>query len=242
MTQVIKEPEAQKDEGGSTLNSNMEVPDESIDYKPETDHTANEHKVPISELRKIRAEAAKYRKRLRDLENKISEERKITEISKMEETDRLRAIAEEAEIKARNLKKRADNIAKQAAVISAASSAGFYNPKDAAVIVDLSQIEVDNDGNVDPEIVNETVFSLAESKPYLVKGQQIDQEMVAFGPTNPPSLKWPQPKLQAKDRIGQIKQKSIELMKGGNMRAGIKLYNRLWEEERGIKKPTGGQY
>ncbi len=235
MTEDAKKLDAQEENIIAKTRSGIRTPDGEKEHDEEIGYEADEHRVPISDLRKVRSEAAKYRKQLRQLEGEIEEERKKTELSKMEETDKLRAIAEEAEGRAKALKKRADTIAKQAAIISAASSLGFYNPRDASAIVDPEQIEVDDNGNVDAEIVDEIVRTLAESKPYLVKGQQFDQEMVGFGPTNPPSANWPKPKMKAQDRIDQLKQKSSELMRSGNMAAAVKLYNRAWEKERGIK-------
>ena len=240
MTEDAKKPDAQEEKDILTTCSSKRTSDGGNEYDEDIDHEAGEHKVPISDLRKVRAEAAKYRKRLRQLESEVEEERKKAELSKMEETDKLRTIAEAAEAKARTLKERADIIAKQSAVINAASALGFHNPKDASAIVDLEQIEVDDNGNVDAQIVDEIVRSLAESKPYLIKGQQLNQEMSGFGPTNPPSGNGPRPKLKAQGRIDQLKQKSSELMRGGNMAAAVKLYNRAWEKERGIKKSTGG--
>lgn len=240
MAEDTKKLDAQEEDNIAATRSIMKTSDGGNEYGEEIDYEADEQKVPISDLRKVRVEAAKYRKRLRQLESEIEEERKKNELAKMEETDKLRAIAEAAEGKARALKKRADVIAKQAAVINAASALGFYNPRDASSIVDLEQIEVDDDGSVDAEAVDEIVKSLAESKPYLIKGQQLDQEMTGFGPTNPSSANWPKPKLRAQGRIDQLKQKSSELMRSGNMAAAVKLYNRAWEKERGIKKSTGG--
>jgi hypothetical protein len=240
MTEDTRKLDAQEERNGLAERASVEIPDERRTFDEENDYAADERRVPISDLRKVRSEAAKYRKQLRQLESEIEEERKKAELAKMEETDKLRAIAEEAETKARSLKKRADGIAKQAAIINAASALGFYNPRDAASIVDLSQIEVDDDGNVDAEAINEMVCSLAESKPYLIKGQQNSQEATGFGPTNPPSVSWPKAKLRAQDRVEQLKQKSSELMRKGNMAAAVKLYNRAWEKERGIKKTTGG--
>jgi len=234
MTTDIKKLDAQEENNIVTKRSNTKTSDEVNMYDEEIGYEAGESKVPISDLRKIRAEAAKYRKQLRRLESEVEEERKKAEISKMEETDKLRAIAEAAEARAKVLKERADIIAKQSAVINAASALGFYNPKDASAIVDLDQVEADENGNVDAEIVDEIIRSLAEAKPYLIKGQQVDQEMSGFGPTNPPSANWPKPKQNAQSRIDQLKEKSKELMRGGNMATAIKLYNRAWERERGV--------
>ncbi len=89
---------------------------------------------------------------------------------------------------------------------------------------------------MDEEKTKELVKSLMESKPYLIKGQQDSQGMAGFGPTNPPSSNWPRPKLRTKDQIDRLKQQSSEAMGSGKVAAAVKLYNRAWEMERGIKK------
>jgi hypothetical protein len=205
-----------------------------------SEHDEADDVVPMSELRKVRFEAAKYRKQLRQLEQKSGEEQKASELAKMKEVDRLKGIAAEAEARAAELKRRADFVAKHAAVINVASALGFYNPEDASRIIDLEQIEIDNDGNVDAEKINEIVGALAESKPYLIKERTEIQNMAGFGPTNPPSANWPKPKERTQGKIERLKQQAGEFMRTGRMSAAIKLYNQAWEKERGIQKPKGG--
>ena len=126
MTEEIRELDAQEE---------METPEESDETDRDLDVESREPSVPISELRKVRAEAAKYRKQLRHLESKIEKDRKAVEFAKMEETDRLKAIAKEAEEKARSIQRRANTIAKQSTIINAASAIGFHNPQDAASMI-----------------------------------------------------------------------------------------------------------
>ncbi len=206
----------------------------------EMESEPEEYTVPISELRKVRSEAARYRKRLRDLENRIKREQKEAQLAKMEETDRLKAIAEEAEAKAKAFKKKAEAVAKRAAVINAASALDFHNPKDAASIIDIEQIEAEDDGTVDEERVNELVRSLAESKPYLIKEQDGSLFPAGFGPTNPPSSNWPKPKSRAKDRIDGLKEQANAAIRSGRVAEAVKLYNQAWEMERGIRRTKGG--
>ena len=156
----------------------QEVEDEFVETPNGGSHQPS---VPISELRKVRAEAAKYRKRLRQLES-----------------------------------------------------------KDAAAIVNLEQIEVDENGNVDDEKVKELVKSLIETRPYLVKGSQGGQEKASYGPTSPASSSWPKPKFRTKDQVERLKHQSNEAMRSGKLAAAVRLYNQAWEIERGIKKPRGG--
>ncbi len=192
--------------------------------------------VPISELRKVRAEAAKYRKELQTLKMQIEEENKKAEISKMEEVDRLKAIAKEAENQAQILKDKLNKMIKETAVINAASLLGFYNPKDAASMIDISQIEVDDTGAIDEKVVNELVKELAETKPYLKK----ESSIAGYGPTNPPpqSGRWPKPKLTLANQIEQMKQQSRELTRMGRVVEATRLYNRAWEMEQNMMKKT----
>jgi len=247
MAEGVEKLDAQEDFGGesSADNSPMLVPAyagiEEIDDDLEERINRSESTVPITELRKVRAEAAKYRKRLRQLESRMEKEKREAELAKMEETDRLKAIAEEAEAKAKTLKERADVIAKRAAIINAASALGFHNPRDAASLIDLGQMEVNDDGTLDEEKTNELVRLLAESKPYLIGRQDGDVGGTpalpgGFGPTNPPSSNWPRPKLRSKDQIDLLKQQSSETMRSGKVAAAVRLYNRAWEMERGIKR------
>jgi len=242
MAEGMKKLDAEEDFGEESPAGNPLTLDyEEMDGNLEGPTHGSEPIVPISELRKVRAEAAKYRKRLRQLESRMEKEKREAELAKMEETDRLKAIAEEAEAKAKALKERADVVAKRAAIINAASALGFHNPKDAASIIDLGQIEVNDDGTVDEEKTNELVRLLAESKPYLIGRQDGDTGGApalpgGFGPTNPPSSNWPRPKLRSKDQIEQLKQQSSEAMRSGKMAAAVRLYNRAWEMERGMKK------
>jgi len=248
MTEELEELDAQEDENKMESSSTVKESLTStfgkgiFSAKDDSDEEDEEPNIPISELRKVRGEAARYRKRLRQLEGQVEKNQKEAELAKMKETDRLKAIAEEAESRANALKMRADMIAKRAAIINAASSLDFYNPKDAASIVDLDQIDVDDDGNVNAEKINEMVKSLAKSKPYLVKKQDDGQDMADFGPTNPASSSWPKPKFRTKDQVFRLKQQSDEAIRNGKVARAVKLYNQAWERERGtkIKKERGG--
>ena len=241
MTEDVKRLDADEDSLVDDQERGQDpAPVESLDgeeiSEEDMDDDRRGAKVPISELKKVRSEAAKYRRRLRELEGKTNREKRESELSKMEETDKLKAIATEAETKAYRLKERADKLCKQSAVINAASAIGFHNPKDAASIINIGRIEVDDEGVVDDEKVNELVKSLAESKPYLVRGQQDSQNMVGFGPTNPPSASSPKPKFRVNDQIDMLKQQSNEAMQGGRMADAVRLYNQAWEKERDIKR------
>ncbi|MGQ9610343.1 MAG: phage scaffolding protein [bacterium] len=234
MTERQSELEAQKIEDEF---SNISLGDKLEAYTNETEaEEPKESMVPISELRKVRAEAAKYRKELQSLRLRIEEENRRAEISKMEEIDRLRAKASEAESQVQVLKDKLNKMIKETAIINAASSQGFYNPKDAASMIDINQIEIDDTGTIDENVVNELVKELAESKPYLKK----ESSILSYGPTNPPpqSGRWPKPKLTLANQIEQMKQQSRELTRMGRVVEATRLYNKAWEMEQNMLKKT----
>lgn len=217
--------------------SNMPLNDKLDAYTNITEvEEQKESMVPISELRKVRAEAAKYRKELQSLKMRIEEETRKAEISKMEEVDRLKVIAKDAEEQAQRLREKLNKIIKETAIINAASALGFYNPKDAASMIDTSQIEVDDTGAIDENVVNEIVKELAESKPYLRR----ESSLTSYGPTNPPpqSGKFPKPKLTIANQIEQMKQQSRELTRMGRVVEATRLYNKAWEMEQSMIKKT----
>lgn len=190
--------------------------------------------VPITELRKVRAEAAKYRKELQSLKSRIEEEKKGIELSSLEEIERLRSTASKAETELGSLKGKISRSAKESAIINAASILGYCNPKDAASLIEFNQIDIDEDGNVDEEKAFELVKELGESKPYLKKGQI----KAYYGPTNPAPKQgnWPKPKGSNSSQIEQLKYQARDLTRQGRILDATKLFNRAWEAEHGLKK------
>jgi hypothetical protein len=249
MTIKNLEQEAQRIEGESSSHvppiTSRRVTEEQSNGRTDegynTDDVSEEHReatVPISELRKVRFEAAKYRKELQSLKAKIDEELRKSEFTKAEEIDKLRITAEKAEAEANSLKGRVSRTAKESAIINAASMMGFFNPKDAASLIENSEIEVDEKGYIDEEKVLELVKTLGESKPYLRK----EQSKAYYGPTNPAPQQgnWPKPKLTNANQIEQLKQQSRELTKQGRIVDATKLFNRAWEMEHGLKRKSEG--
>ena len=230
--------------------------DPPADDPPDEDDPPDDkdEKVPIADLRKIRAEAAKYRKQLRTLEAKVDESAKTqekaaaqAEIDKLDGLEKEQALTAEANKRLAEanaiIAQRDDRIKAQAigtAVYSAANAAGFASPEDAGALLEsqLSDIEV-TDGEVDPEEINDLVNTLAESKSYLLKGDTED-ESNNVGPTNPVNMKGvPKAKFTGTDEIQKLKKQANEGMAKGNMNSAISLYNQAWEKEHGVKPPGG---
>lgn len=205
----------------------------------------DEEKVPMADLRKVRSEAASYRKQLRALEATVDVATKAqekatadAEIAKLEgiEAEQARTAQATKELEAANAtmatldaKLKADAI--NTAVYRAANTAGFHNPEDAAPLLNLSGIDV-TDGEVDLEQITELVNTLAETSSYLLKGEESLEQNT--GPTNPANPKGA-PKVKFVGDVQQLKQRADEAMARGKMGEATKLYNRAWEKERGVK-------
>ncbi len=217
----------------------QETTEESAADDIETEANEKEQTVPISELRKLRNEAAQWRKEAQALRAKMEADGKKAELAKMEETDRLKKIAADAEAQAATLKQRVELTSKRSAIISAASSLDFTDPNDALGQIDMAAIQYSDDGEVDIEAVSNMVKELSNRKPYLLKGEK-KEEKGKFGPTNPPGKPYPQPKLTTAQQLDALKQQARDLTREGKVAAATKMFNRAWEIEHGVKKDTGG--
>lgn len=120
--------------------------------------------------RKKQADLAEKLKRLEELE-KAEEERRKAEMS---EAERLKVEKEEAEKRAAELAeqaKKAEEAAKQriinTEIRSVARALNANDPNDVLALLDKSNIEIDEDGNV--KGVEEAVKALKESKPWMFK-------------------------------------------------------------------------
>lgn len=186
--------------------------------------------VPMSELSKVRAEAAKYRTQLRDAQNaaKVAEDARkmadLSEIDMLKETARL-----EAE-KYNTLKLSSENVLKRSAIINGAAAAGFQNPEDAANMLDLSAIDVDDQGRINPQQVVEAIKALAQEKPYLLR--QAGTPPGDFGPTSPGNPQAPTHHLADVGEIEKMKARALQLTRDGNVPAATKLINRVFEMQR----------
>lgn len=194
---------------------------------------AQEEQVPISELRKVRAEAAKYRKELQALKAEIEESKKQIEREKMSQLQKLEAEVNDWRSKAMELEKNYKAVIRTNALISAATQLDAVNPQDVAKLVE-AELPLDENGNVDQEGVIQIVKEFLKSRPYMIKGAQV-QQAVNFGATNPPPNSVPRPKLTNQDMIDKMKQQARELTRQGRVAEATKLYNRAWELEHGSK-------
>ena len=119
-----------------------------------------------AELRRARKEAAKYRTRLRELEQAEKERRR----AEMSELERLKEDLTEAQARLAELELELTQTKLRQAVVSEAARLGFADPDDAWQLLDVAAIEVDDDGR--PANVSKLLRKLAAQKPYLLRSGQ----------------------------------------------------------------------
>jgi hypothetical protein len=118
----------------------------------------------LDEARKLRSENSGLRRRLNELE---AAERKRAEADLSEVEKANKRIADLERINAEQQVAH-QSLVVNAAVISAATKAGFWDPSIAVGLVDLASVEFDENGQ--PKNVDRLVADLAKAKPRLVNG------------------------------------------------------------------------
>jgi len=121
-----------------------------------------EERFDIEYVRKLRAEAADYRKRLRELEGKV----RADEEAKLTEQERLQKRLAELERKEADYQMALQARTLEYEVKLHASRLGVVDPEAAYRLLDLKQIEFDEDGK--PTNVEKAIKELVAKKPYLV--------------------------------------------------------------------------
>lgn len=123
-------------------------------------------------VRKLRAEAAEYRKRLRELKQTVKQH----EEAKLSESERLqKRLAELEREQAAYQRERQERTLKYETML-AASRLGIVDPDAAYRLLDVASIEFAEDGT--PKNLEAALFELVKAKPYLVAQS-------SGSPTNP---------------------------------------------------------
>ncbi|HOM83934.1 MAG TPA: phage scaffolding protein [Armatimonadota bacterium] len=126
----------------------------------------------VEYVRKLRAEAAEYRKRLRELEAAVKKQ----EEAKLSETERLQQRLAELEREQAEWQRERQERTLKYEVMLAAGRLGIVDAEAAYKLLDLSTIEFDEDGN--PTNIEKALRNLVSKRPYLVGGN-------TSSPTNP---------------------------------------------------------
>lgn len=139
-----------------------------------------------TEIKALRAEAARYRVGLREAENQLQKSAKTgaTAAQVQELTDNLERLRTEAEAKEAELQQERDQALSDAtkaaikgAVIAEAARRGFRNPDIAYKVLDLADVKVDGS---EVSGVSEALEALAEAEDWMLGGTP------RVGATNPP--------------------------------------------------------
>ena len=197
---------------------------------PVTDPLDDKTQVPIGELRKVRHEAAEYRKKLEALEKQAQAEKEKLRLASLDDVARAQELLKKAEVDNDNLRKSMNRIQVETAITSLAMTLGFTAPDDVIKFIDLESVK-DEQGNVDDSKIEVAVKDLADKKPYLrSKPSALSLGGGATNPANPesPGLK---PKLTDPNTIAGMKQQARDMTRQGRITEATKLYNIAWEHE-----------
>lgn len=136
---------------------NVEQPEPvAVDATVEA-NPSDEQRVPLDRFRAVTDENKTLRSELDELNRwKLEQEQ-----AQLSEIERERQAREQAESELAAARERATRLERSQWVSNAAQAAGFSDPEDASLLLDLSDIE-------DADSAREAVKSLAERKPHLV--------------------------------------------------------------------------
>lgn len=120
-------------------------------------------------LKRANAEAAERRHKLTQYEEA---ERKRAE-AEMSEMDKANKRLAEAQARADELENRMRGMMVRHVVERTATALRFHDPQDAFALADLTNVQVDEDGNVDAKGIESALKALAKAKPHLVRSEQL---------------------------------------------------------------------
>lgn len=123
---------------------------------------ASEKQFDVEYVKKLRGEAAEYRRRLRELEQVV----KQYEDAKLSETERLqKRLADLEQEQLAHQQERQERIVRYETML-AASKLGIIDPDAAYRLLDLASLEYNEDGT--PKNLEKALRDLTRAKPYLV--------------------------------------------------------------------------
>ncbi len=141
----------------------------------ETTKTTLSHEDAIAALERVRREAAEYRVKNKELEEKVS----AAEKAKMTDLEKAQARVAELERSHAEHTRTAQERAIKYEVQLHAAKLGIIDPDAASKLLDLSQLDYDEDGT--PKNAQKLLQDLVKAKPYLIGTQ------ASGSATNPPS-------------------------------------------------------
>lgn len=167
----MSDPDANPGQAPDVSGQGPQVSGQGPQPEPDVEGQAPAADEPV-EIKRLRAEAADYRKKLRALEQEV----KRRDDEKLSETERLQArLAELEQERTTYQTERQERILRYETML-AASKLGIIDPEAAYKLLDVSQIEFDDDGA--PKNLERCLHALLEAKPYLAAAGHAS-------PTNP---------------------------------------------------------
>ncbi len=134
---------------------------QEVAQQPEAQVVEEQERFDTEYVRKLRAEAAEYRKRLRELESKV----KADEEAKMTEQERLQKRLSELERAQADWERERQEIMLQRHIENVAAKLGIVDPEAAWKLIDLKEVDFDDDGK--PKNIEALLKTLIQKKPYL---------------------------------------------------------------------------
>jgi len=220
--------ESQEDNYNATETPNNDNQDD-LDDASDIDSFSKEY------VKKLREENSKWRRNTRELEDKFNDLEKQRKLEEMNEVERAKAIAQEAETKRAEIERRFKEMQVKTDIIELASDMGFRNPSYAAKILDVSMLIGDE---YSKENVLEKLEELKINAPYLIKPTSTPK---GPGESEKPSRlpeqsELPTPKFTDANRLEKMKSDANQLRREGNIVDAVKLYNKAWELENRTKR------
>ena len=156
-----------------TNENELDTQNQEQETQQAQEQEAQEQQFDAAYVRKLRAEAAENRKRLRELEAKV----KADEDAKLTEQERLQKRIAELERKDTEYQQTLQERTVRYEVMLMANKLGIVDPDAAFRLLDVSSLEFDDDGK--PNNIEKVLKKLVSDKPYLIGGNSL------ASPTNP---------------------------------------------------------
>ncbi len=165
------------DTTGQAPNASGQVPQDSQQTATAGAQASQEpepEKFDAEYVKRLRAEAAEYRKRMRELEQAVKQH----EEAKLSETERLQKRLSELEREQATYQRERQERTLKYETMLQASRLGIVDPEAAYRLLDLTKIEFEDDGT--PKNVEAALKDLLKAKPYLAS-----QQPSSIASTNP---------------------------------------------------------
>ncbi len=148
---------------------------------PEADGSSSPDKP--DEVAKVRAEAAKHRRELREAQKELEQLRaaeKARADAELSEAEKAARRAKELEVELEATRSRVRESLTEAAVTAAAARLGYADARDAVALMPRGDVEYDDDGKPDPAAIDTALKALLAERPHLRAGHT-----AGGSPTNP---------------------------------------------------------